>query len=398
MTRICCVTHHYYPQHAHIRRDMETLAEAGYDVDIICLRRKGQKGAETIDGVHVYRLPVEHKRLGLFRNLSEYSTFVVLASMKLAFLHLRKRYAVIEVNNMPDFLVFTTVLPKMLGAKVILYVFDNMPEDFAFKHGFRSSHPAIRLLRWCERISTAYADRVIVTQNSAKRVLESHGVQSSKMSVVVNVPNEGIFYPVAMAADAQRKGRFRVMTHASIIYNYGIQTIIRAIPLLVDQIPGLEVQIVGEGEYLGELVKLAHDLEVEERVEFTGYVPHKVIPQMISEADVGVITILNDLMLPSKLFEYVAMAKPVIVTAQPTMKEYFDDDSAVFYEPDSENDLARCLSALYRNPQQMAALAQHGMAIYEKYRWSRSKYEYLHVYERLAKVGKEHHAGDGWDA
>ena len=370
---------------------METLTEAGYDVDIICLRRKGQKRREAINGVNVYRMPVEHKRQGLLRNLWEYSAFFVLASTVLVFLHLRRRYAVIEVNNMPDVLVFTTVLPKMLGAKVILYVFDNMPEDFAFKHGFRASHPAIKLFRWWERLSTTYANLVIVTQNSAKRVLESHGVRSSKMSVVVNVPNEGIFYPVAVTAETHRNGGFRVMTHASIIHNYGIQTMIRAIPLLVDQIPGLEVQIVGEGEYLEELIKLSHDLKVENRAKFTGYVPHKVIPQMISEADVGVITILNDLMLPSKLFEYVAMAKPVVVTAQPTMREYFDDDSALFYKPDSEVELARCLLTLYRDPQRMAALAKHGRAIYEKYRWSTTKYEYLRVYEKLIKAGHRVH-------
>jgi len=382
LARICCVTHHYYPQHAHIRRDMETLVNAGYGVDVICLRHKGQKGKETIDGVNIYRMSVEHKRLGLLRYLTEYSAFFVLATLKLWSGHLRKRYAVIEVNNMPDILVFTTLFPKMLGARVILYVFDPMPEYLAFKHRLRSNHPAINIVRWCERASAAYADQVIVTANSVKRMLESRGTRGSKISIVLNVPDEGIFCPDASFKDVREDGNFRVMTHGSILQNYGIQTIIKAVPILIGRIPKLEVLIVGEGEYLDELRTLAHDLAIEDYVKFTGYIPHEKIPSMISQADVGVVSVLNDPMLPTKLFEYLAMAKPVVIADQPAMKEYFDSSSMAFYQPDNEHDLARCILELHGNPQKRAVLAERAKEAYEKYRWSTMKDEYLRVFEK----------------
>ena len=385
MPRICCVTHHYYPQHAHIRRDLETLVDAGYDVDIICLKRKGQKYRETINGVRVYRMPVEHKRRGFLRQIIEYSTFFILATITLGFLKLRKGYAIIEVTNMPDVLVFSSILPKLMGAKVILYIFDNVPEYFAFIYQLTPDHLAIRLLRWCERVSTAYADHVIVTQTVAKGVLESHGVPASKMTVVLNVPNEGKFCPVATSGDPKKDGSFRLMTHGSIIRCYGIQTIIRSIPIILDQIPEMEVQIVGEGEYMDELMRLARDLGIEEHVRFTGHVPHEAIPHMISEADVGVVSMLTDLMLPTKLLEYVAMTKPVVVTAQPTMKEYFDDDSALFYKPDDEHDLARCILELYSQPSKARSMALRALALYEKYRWQNTKHEYLGVYDDLLR-------------
>jgi len=383
MTRICCVTHHYYPQHAHIRRDLETLLEAGYGVDIICLKRKGQKYRETINGVNVYRMPVEHKRRGLLRQLIEYSMFFIMATITLGFLQLRRGYALIEVTNMPDILVFCSILPKLLGAKITLYIFDNVPEYFSFVYRLGPDHIAIRLLRWCERISTAYADHVIVTQSVAKRVLESHGVPASKMSVVLNGPNEGKFLPVATNEHAKKCGRFRLITHGSIIRCYGIQTTVRSIPLLLDRIPELEVEVAGEGEYLDELRKLARDLGVEEHVRFTGHVPHEAIPRMISEADVGVVSMLTDLMLPTKLLEYVAMAKPVVIAAQPTMKEYFDNDSALFYKPDDEHDLARCILEVYSQPTKAASRVSRALAQYEGYRWSHMKQVYLKVYESL---------------
>jgi len=361
------------------------LVDAGYGVDIICLKRKGQKHRETINGVRVYRMPVEHKRRGFLRQVIEYSTFFTLAAITLSFLKLRKGYAIIEVTNMPDVLVFSSILPKLMGTKVILYIFDNVPEYFAFIYKLAPGHPAIRLLRWCERISTAYADHVIVTQTIAKRVLESHGVPASKMTVVLNVPNEGKFCPVATGGGPKKDGSFRLMTHGSIIRCYGIQTIIRSIPIILGQIPELEVQIVGEGEYMDELMGLARDLGVEGHVHFTGHVPHEVIPRMISEADVGVVSMLTDLMLPTKLLEYVAMAKPVVVTAQPTMKEYFDDDSALFYKPDDEHDLARRVLELYSQPTKAKSMALRALALYEKYRWQNTKHDYLGVYDDLLR-------------
>ena len=385
MAKVCCVTHHYYPNHAHIRRDMDTLVEAGYDVDIICLRNKGQSSREEIDRVNVYRMPVQHKRQGILRYLAEYSAFFIFATLTLALLHLRKRYRVIEVNNMPDILVFTTLLPKLLGAKVILYVFDNVPEYFAFNHKLHVNHIAIRFLRFCERISCAYADCVIVTQSVAKQVLQSHGIQNSKMSVVLNVPNEGIFKPLATSDNTTRNQRFRLITHGSMIYNYGVQTIIRSIPLLVDQIPGLELKIVGEGEYLDKLISLAHELGVEDRVHFTGYVPHDEIPGMISQADVGIVAMLTDLMLPTKLFEYVAMTKPVVITDLPTMKAYFGEDCLTFYEPDNEHDLARCVIELYSQPSKAKSMALRAQELYEKYRWRNTKHDYLGVYDDLLR-------------
>jgi len=385
MAKVCCVTHHYYPQHSHIRRDMNTLVEHGYDVDIICLREKGQSSREKIDNVNVYRMPVQHKREGIIRYIVEYSAFFIFATMTLAFLHLRKRYRVIEVDNMPDILVFTAVLPKLLGAKVILYVFDNVPEYFAFNHKLRANHIAIRFMRFCERLSCAWADRVIVTQSVAKQVLQSHGIPSSKMSVVLNVPNEGVFEPSASSGDMTRNQSFRLLTHGSMIYNYGVQTIIRSVPLLVDKIPGLELKIVGQGEYLDELISLAHELGVEEKVHFTGWVPHKEIPGIISQADVGIVAMLTDLMLPTKLFEYVAMTMPVVITALPTMKAYFGEDCLTFYEPDNEQDLARCILEVYSQPSKARSMVLRASELYEKYRWRNTKHAYLRVYDELMR-------------
>src|SRR5687768_12649774 len=98
---VCIVRHNYYPD-THVRRDAEALAGAGYDVSVISLRRPNQPAREMLNGVAVHRLPVQHYRGSVLRYVWEYSSFLILAFLMVSWLHLRKGFRVVEVDNMPD--------------------------------------------------------------------------------------------------------------------------------------------------------------------------------------------------------------------------------------------------------------------------------------------------------
>src|SRR5207302_11071815 len=118
---ICIVRHDYYPD-GHVSRDAEALVEAGYEVNVVALRRPTEPARETLDGVNVFRLPVEHRRGSFWRYAWEYALFFVLATFLVTVLHVRKRFQVVEVDNMPDVLVFSAIVPRLSGARVILYI------------------------------------------------------------------------------------------------------------------------------------------------------------------------------------------------------------------------------------------------------------------------------------
>jgi glycosyltransferase involved in cell wall biosynthesis len=298
---------------------------------------------------------------------------------------LKRKYDVIEVDNMPDFLVFTTIFPKLLGAKVILYVFDNMPEVLADHSKISPNHWAIKLLALEEKVSAAWADHVIATQNNCKELLQSRGLAASKISVVLNVPDESVF--ITSSSPVRDNNRFRLITHGSILERYNIQTLIKAVPLLIQEIPELEVEVVGDGEYRHQLEKLAQTLGVSDYVRFTGLVPFEQVCTHISQAHicVAVIPAGANPSIPNKLFEYLALGKPTVVTSIPAITAYFDSQSLVFYEPDNEHDLARCILELYGNPEKRAKLAASGSTAYQKIRWDTMKYEYLKVIDQLAE-------------
>jgi len=74
---------------------------------------------------------MRHLRIGLIAQLLEYLAFFALASFKLIALHIQKRYNVVQVHNLPDWLVFVALIPKLSGARVILDLHDLMPEFYA---------------------------------------------------------------------------------------------------------------------------------------------------------------------------------------------------------------------------------------------------------------------------
>jgi glycosyltransferase involved in cell wall biosynthesis len=382
--RVCIVRNSYYPAMVPNRRNAETLVANGYEVDVLCMRKRGQKRQETINGVRVYRLPLERQRKGIFSYAFEYSAFFFLAFWTLAWLSLRRRYQVIEVSGMPDFMVFTVIIPKLMGVKVIFNLLDHMPEVCDEKYKLGPRHVVIRLLRLTETVCAGWVDHVIVVNTLCKKLMEDRGISGSKLSISLNVPDYTV---TSRSSHGSENGAFRLITHGSLLERYGVQTLIKALPELINEIPHLEVKVVGDGEYRPQLEELARSLGVTKYIDFTGWVPQIEVPAYIAGADIGIVTITADKnpMLPNKLFEYLDVGKPTVSTAIPAIKAYFTDDSVMYYKPGNEHDLIRCILELYRNPEKRAALAASGASAYQKYRWDVTKYEYLKVFNKLTK-------------
>ena len=380
---VCIIRHSYYPEIPPTKRNAEALVSHGYKVDIICLRKKGQKSQEIINQVTVHRLPIEHLRAGKLRYVYEYTLFFILASLKLSRLFLTRKFKVVEIDGMPDFLVFTTLPIRLMGTRVIFNMLDSVSQVFLDRFKAKSNSIMMRIFKMVEKASTNYVDHLLFANNLAREIhIKNQGVNSSKTSVVMNVPDEEMFHPRNSNQESEKTSQFQVINHGSLLERYGVQTLIQTVPLLIPHIPEIKVNIVGDGEYRSQLQELVKDLRVDDYIHFTGFVPIEMIPDLISQSDIGVVPILMH-MQPTKLFEYVAMGKPVIASDFPAMRSCFGDDSVRYYTPGDIQELARCILELYQAPEKRAALASASMNIYQQYRWSTMKYEYLKVFDKL---------------
>jgi glycosyltransferase involved in cell wall biosynthesis len=384
MKRVCIVRRKYYPGQRNVRRDAEALIKEGYEVDIICTGFRGQKKAEVLDGANIFRIILPYNRKNPILVFSDYLLFFWISFWKLSWLTFKKRYQAIEIDTMPDFLVFITIFCRLMGSKVVLYMFEDMPTLFMSSYRVGLKHIGTRVLRFFEKWSAAYADHVIVSDGQHyKRTLESRGIPGKKITVVLNVPDTEVFKLDSATEDCPET-QFRLVVVSTLVRRYGVQTVVKAVPLVVRQIPGLVVDIIGDGDYLPELQLMSRELKIEKYINFRGWLSYEKVPETIARADVGLAPMSDDVGLPNKLFEYFALGKPAIVSAQPSLVSAFGHSGTVaFFEPNNEKDLANRILEIYQSPDKQSSLIARGYEFYARCQWSIIKHDYLKVYEEL---------------
>ena len=142
------VVHGAYPLgEPRVAREARAAVEAGWSVVVVAHRLQGEAAEETVDGARVLRLPYQHERGASFATLfREYFGFSVAAGRRVAALDRAERYDVVEIDNPPDFLIFSGSVPKLRGAALIFDIHDFAPELFELRYG---SRPAGALLTRC---------------------------------------------------------------------------------------------------------------------------------------------------------------------------------------------------------------------------------------------------------
>ena len=384
--RICVVRQYFVPLDARVHREVTALAEAGYAVDVVCQRAKGERIRESQGAVRYLRLPVPRLRGGSpVLQLLEYFLFFTAAATLVTVRHLRRRYHVVQVNTVPDVLVFAAVVPRLLGARVVLDLHETMPEFFSSKFGVALDHPGPRLAGKLEQASIRFADAAITVTDPMKEAFEARGADHDAIEVVLNGPDERIW-------DARRfprrasYGEFHLISHGSLEDRYGVDTMIRAISLLADELPGLRLKVYGDGSARRRLRELSAALGVNDRVWFSeGFVPIDEVVRAVAEADAGVVAmkrdVFRDLTLATKMYEYIAMRKPTIVGRTRSVEVYFDGAAFALFESDDPVDLARAIREVAADPARRRTMVDEAVRQGQAHRWPPNRDRYLSVIE-----------------
>ena len=392
--RHCMVVHSHYPiGEPRVERQAKALIQRGYQVDVICLRSDQEKPFERVDDVDIFRLPVQrHRGRGAAFQMIEYMVFFILAFFRLSQLYLQRRYDSVQIHNLPDFLVFTALVPKLGGARIILDLHDLMPEFFAssFKTGMENA--AVRLLLIQEKLSCWFANHVITVTELWRKSLIRRGVSAEKVSVVMNVADDSIFHrlTITVTGDTKRStDSFNLIYHGTLAHRYGIDLLVEALSKVRTQIPEVHLVIHGRGEFIEELRRQAKVLNVESLITFsTSYLPMTDIPLLIQQADLGIVPyrrdIFTDGILPTKLMEYVALGVPVLAADTPIIRQYFDESMVQYFQAGDANDLASNILWLYQHRDRLAALAQNADQFNMQYNWNRVADSYAETLDWLS--------------
>jgi len=374
-----------------VRREAETLARNGNSVVCLSLCENAAPVTHVMRDVTVKELPVRKyrgKSNGAY--IRSYVIFLILALVACTVLTLRRRLDVVHIHNMPDFLVFSAIVPRLLGMKVILDVHDSMPETYASKFG-KSSRLIFRALCLEESVCCRLAHRVICVNDIQRSTLVGRGIPQSKTDVVLNVPDHYIFGWNDTNGRGSGNGApasFRAVYHGTVELALGLDLVVEAVSRLHRDIPELECHILGTGKDLDECAKLAARIGVGDRVHFSRKMyPVHELPELLKDMDVGIVpnraNMATALMLPVKMLEYVALGIPVVGARLKTIQHYFNGDMVTYFEPGDPSSLAQALLGLYHSREQREEQARKARTFFDTYGWEKHQANLLGLYETL---------------
>ena len=382
-----------YPEDGRIYHEATTLAEAGYQVSVICQSRPNRPWREVREGVYIFRYPYLISGKGLLSYIWEYS-YSLIAMFALSIVALLKPgFDYIHAANPPDTAVFIAAFYKILGKRFIFDHHDLSPEVYQVKYGANKKNSSLvyKILLTLEKLSCMFADRVIATNQSYKAIeIERDGVSADRITVVRNGPDTDRVHPVQ--PDPELSGRAKTIFAylGSMAKQDGVDHLLRALYNL-DQRFGYHdwfCVLIGPADDMPGLQRLARELSLADRTWFTGYLPLERWLPLISAVDICVEPApalpLNEASTMGKLMAYMALVKPTVAY---DLREHrvTTGDAALYANPNDEVDLASQFVKLIDNPDLRIKLGEMGrQRVVDLYDWKYQKDPLLSVYKSLA--------------
>jgi glycosyltransferase involved in cell wall biosynthesis/peptidoglycan/xylan/chitin deacetylase (PgdA/CDA1 family) len=383
---VCTVVYAPYETDTRVRHYCEALVERGDHVDVVALKNSGSPTYEVIKGVRVYRIQERvRNEHGRFSYLSRILRFLVNSAVFISKMHLQTRYDLVHVHSVPDFEVFAAMLPKLTGAKIILDIHDIVPEFYASKFNVSERHITYKALEFLEKISVLFSDHVIVSNHIWEKTLLGRSVRADKCTALLNYPDSSIFFRRPRASSDNGKPLF--IYPGTLNRHQGLDIAIKAFAIACLRIPGAGFHIYGEGPELGALQKLVAALGLDEIVRFYPFLPLDQIVEIMAGATAAVVPKRNDPFggdaFSTKVFEFMALGVPVILSKTRVDNFYFNDSLVQFFEPESCAGLAEALVLIGSNESKRQTLVKNALEFIEGLCWNRKQHDYYRLVDNL---------------
>jgi glycosyltransferase involved in cell wall biosynthesis len=372
-----------YPEDTRVRNVAESLASAGHSIAVIAPRRRGQPAREHLRGVEVHRYRMVWAGGSPLSYVLEYGIahLQLLARSSAALL---RGADVLHFNGPPDTLAVAGLLARLAGRAVVYDMHDSGPELFEAKFG---SSLATGALRAAQRAAIRCAHQVIVTNETQRDLVVTRGPRiPPDVTVVRNGPRLGEF-PEPLAARAGELSEPRLVYVGTL----DVQDGVLELPEILSA-PGLDaarLTVVGTGAAREELQARCARAGVEDRVTFTGHVPHEHVAGLIADADIGIDpapgTELNHGSTMIKVAEYMGCGRPLVAYDLRETRRTAGD-TALYAPCGDRQAFVELVGALARDGERRLRLGRLARERALELTWERSEEALRAVYERLPRA------------
>ena len=391
--RICMVTYSHYLSDARVRRYAEALADRGDHVDVIALRRAvAIPLEEKIGNVNLLRLQPrlskqEQSRLSF---LLPVLRFLVSSSLWIARQHARRRYDLLHIHNVPDFLVYAAWYPKLTGTPVILDIHDIVPEFYGSKFKAGPNSKSVALLKWIERRSARFADHIIISNHLWFYKYVARTGTAGRCTVFINNVDSRVFHP---RPRTRSDDRLIIIFPGGLQWHQGLDIALQAFRKVRQELPTAEFHIYGDGSMKPALVALADELGLNGSVRFFEPVRVTEIAEIMANADLGVVPKRADSFgneaYSTKIMEFMSVGVPAVVSSTRIDRYYFDDSVVRFFESGNPDALAAGVIEVLSDPLRRQQMVDNALAYAARNSWETRKEAYLGLVDSLCARAAE---------
>ncbi|MTI40902.1 glycosyltransferase family 4 protein [Fulvivirga lutimaris] len=382
-----------FPPDSRVENEAISLIKAGHEVHLFSLDYDGRKSRETINGIFVHR----YKADKLTYKLSALAyTF--------PFFHIRIKKSIIqfidevkpEAIHIHDMVIAKAVMNVNKDLLVVLDLHENRPEIMKhYKHVNEGLGKwLINTKKW-NRVQDELikrCDHLILVTEEAKQVATGKGLKNAdQITVVPNtiLPEVYLNYTIDQSIQNKFKDSFNLVYLGDTSFRRGTDTAIKSIALLKNKIPNVKLILVGDSSIDDQLKQLASGLNVSEYVSFEGWQDVSLFSSYVQASDICLSPLKrnthHDTTFANKLFQYMAMGKPVVVSNSTTQANVVNSENCgLVFEAEDEKELADQVIKLYEDKELSKQLGANGKkAVKERWNWDITSKDLINMYSTL---------------
>jgi len=386
------LVHQNYYVDQRVIRYAESLVEQGHTVDVVCAREREQVRRTRVNGsIRVTPILIPHgNSANAIEFILEYGLAFVCYFLVLSWLYLFRRYDVVHVHNMPDFLVFSALIPRIFGAKVILDIHDPVPEFYQSKFRAKEDSTLVQLLQLEERCSIWFANAVICANENFRDNIIERGTEPEKITVIRNFPDRKVYNREKFAAfKNDNLQKFVLVYPGTIAPRYGLDIAIRAIDIVKNSYPAIELRIIGpENAYKQALRELVASLRLGRWVNILPAVSMEEVPAALVNADAGIYPAFPDahmdIAIPTKVLEFTIMGLPVIASRLKVIDQLFKNGKAFLFAAGDVDEFAKVIQQCLADRNQLReAVTINDANLLPEWQWDLEKAKYFSLLQHL---------------
>lgn len=399
-----------FPPDIRVEKEIKALKSAGHEIFILTPKHKPDSLAiEYIDelGATVCRVPLGAVKGKYFAN-----AWRGLTMFDKRWLQVSKEFVEkykIEALHVHDLFTVPVIVKvgKEKNIPVIADLHENMP---AAMRAIRSVFPLwkrllmgiiynYKLMQWNESIALKKCTKIIVVVPEAADRLLGYGISQNRIHVVSNTEDETTFKFDPEQADlsisSKYKDKFVISYIGGIGVHRGLDTTLKAMPIIIDKIPNIHFLIVGADKSSRIAIEeIVCNLKINDYVEIISWQPFHTVNSYVMASDVCLVP-HNDFehtqtTIPHKLFQYMICGKPVLVSNCKPLKRIVDiANCGVVFKANDEKDLAEKLFIMQSNVLELNNMGIRGQkAALGQLSWKKDAEILNNIYKSLEPVIK----------